>query len=544
MAQDLPNDPLAHFVGYLEAQRQATRAQEDSVTDQKISILHDMIKSPGANPARTAQALDDILTLYSSKGKGAKPKKGMAGFMGESEVPTSQILSGLIHGSIPMQGPTTESVPRPQSPVEQGMMPEASGRLPGLQGFDGKEVLNSPVMIPPQPLQAPPEATGMLSAARDMQRYNTGPKTRPVANQPMMRSNEELMAESQMAERGKQKAATAGVYDADLELAQKMQSQPEGVQDDLRGMKNIAKPNATANRTAAHNATVDGKRQVVWVDPVNKVISDASGNPVNGDIILEGTGATAGSAFQQHLVQKPDGTYEAIYVPKTPSAAGDPSGVSSVDTGVVGKLPAPPQGSVQIIADPSSGNAAPYKVTGTTATPIKIAGTDGPQAMKPITPEKMSAAGKQALLGINTIGSMIEPLMDDLQSAGLTNNPVGQSWNLFLAKHGISPGQEEEQLLQLLGIADAYGLRGLMGGRPNMKLMDIVRVHLPQPGDSTQLSWDKLHTLAGVMPKLRQAIIDSETTQIPRRTPYGVSATAPEVGGDIPSAPGKNPFRP
>lgn len=216
MPQDSTIDPLAHFVGYLENARQQQRATEDSQTDQKISILHDMITAPGANPARTAQALDDIMTLYASKGKGAKPKKGMAGFMGESEVPTSQILAGLIHGSIPMQGNTTEPTPKPQSPAEQGMMPEASGRLPGLQGFDGKEVLNTPVMIPPEPLQAPPEASGMLSAARDMQRYNAGPKTRPVANQPMMRSPEEMAQQEGNAAGIKVSATRDATHDSDI----------------------------------------------------------------------------------------------------------------------------------------------------------------------------------------------------------------------------------------------------------------------------------------------------------------------------------------
>jgi hypothetical protein len=46
-------------------------------------------------------------------------------------------------------------------------------------------------MIPPEPIKPAPTAEGMLSAARDMQKYQEGPKTRPVANQPMFRSPEE-----------------------------------------------------------------------------------------------------------------------------------------------------------------------------------------------------------------------------------------------------------------------------------------------------------------------------------------------------------------
>lgn len=531
------NDAFSQLVGYLETQRNQQRQREDDQANQYISQTHDLITAPGANPARTAQLYGDLMKLYAQKGA-AKSQKGAAGFSGKYELDMPSVLAGLTHGSIPFEGNTTEPVPQPQSPAQQGLMPEASAQLPGLKQFDGSSVLNSSVMIPPEPIKPPPEATGMLSAARDMQAYNAGPKTRPVANQPVMRSGSEMAQEKATNEALSKTTSQQALMDNEYQTLVKMGTHPDIARQAVAEKYGLKV--STANRTSAKNATVDGVKQVVWVDPLTKVISDTSGNPISGDIVFEGTSGAA-SAFQQHLVQKPDGSYEAIYVPKAPAQAGDPSGISSAPTGVTGKLPPPPS-SVQVLAAPGTGLPEPFKVTGTTAAPITFSGTAGPDgkggvnAMKPIAPEKMSAAGKQALLGIGTIGSMIEPLMQDLQTQGLTNNPIGQSWNLLLAKHGISPGQEEEQLLQLLGVADAYGLRGLMGGRPNMRLMDIVRVHLPQPGDSTQLSWDKLHTLAAIMPKLKQAIIDSETTQIAPKNPYA----GQPAGGNavIPTPPG------
>lgn len=219
-----PNTALAGIVQYYDARRKEQRDIEDDEMTSKIALLHDLIKGPGANPVRTAQGLGEIQALIEAKGSKRKPSKGMKGFMGGSEIPDSQLLAGLIHGSIPMQGPTTEAVPMPQTPQQQGLMPEASAILPRLQGFDGQEILQSPVMIPPEPIQAPPIDNGprLLSAARDMQRYNEGPKTRPVANQPMFRSPEEMAQQEGQAAGLKAGAAERGKMNAKREIGKEL----------------------------------------------------------------------------------------------------------------------------------------------------------------------------------------------------------------------------------------------------------------------------------------------------------------------------------
>lgn len=312
------NDPLAHFVAYLDSERKRQRDNEDAILDQKISFLHDMISTPGANPARTAQALEDMMNLQAGKGGNAPRKKGMAGFMGESVSPQSTILSGLIHGSIPYQGNTTETIQKPgfenqaDVPLNQSQIPgfthpgmvqkgniglEGRPRLKNADGsistvrsmgvgedngveaviptigpegedynaqqaiaqyrktgqnlgkfasvpeanayasnlhdsyaagkFDGKSILENPVMIPPEPLQAPPEAKGMLNAARSMQR------TQPVANQPMVRSPEEMAQLEGNAEGIKYKSREKGQRDADTEAMQELGASDVEIKDAL-----------------------------------------------------------------------------------------------------------------------------------------------------------------------------------------------------------------------------------------------------------------------------------------------------------------------
>ena len=304
------NDAFSQYLNYLDAERKRNREAEDAELDKRIALTHDLISGPGANPARTAQGLADIMALYKVKGGKGKPAKGFGGMMGETQLPNTTLLAGLIHGSIPMQGRTTEAVPKPKSPYEQGMMPEASTQLPGLkttlsgdqypnhneqdfqkkygavaqqyglnsnpddpaQFYDyraamntgaapdadghwpsdfkkpghpnmivegmntqtgrpaGEEVLNAPVMIPPEPIQAPPSAKGMLSAARQMQQYNAGPKTRPVANQPMRIDPDELAEQEGRAEGIKQTATAKGKRAGDLEALTEMFGKDEALQ--------------------------------------------------------------------------------------------------------------------------------------------------------------------------------------------------------------------------------------------------------------------------------------------------------------------------
>jgi len=225
--------PLGSLVNWIEGERQRNRQQEDADLDQKITLIHDMITGPGANPARTADGIRSILELQQAKGGRQKGKRkgGMAGFMGANEEMMPDFLAQLIHKDRPYQGPTYEEK---QTPV---MQPASVSRLPGQMdqqpsfgsaiGINqqpdeqissaaisqqmgrgaptgGQSVLRDPVMIPPPPLNAAPTGTPMLSAARQMQQQpqnvqlpgamgmQTTRTQLPDEQQPFMRSPQEI----------------------------------------------------------------------------------------------------------------------------------------------------------------------------------------------------------------------------------------------------------------------------------------------------------------------------------------------------------------
>ena len=218
------NDPFGQVIGVLDHYRNQQRQMEDADLDRKIALLHDLITGPGANPARTAEGLKGILELQSAKGGRGKPKKGAAGFLGQNEDVMPHLLAQIIHGDIPMEGPTEMAVPKPQSPMEQGLMPKAVPIPPmggpSLKGFDGSTVLQEPISVPPPPLDGAPTSDRMMSAARDMQKYNAGPKTVPLpqAQQPMRISPDELAAREGRAAGIKAGAVRSAQKDADVQM--------------------------------------------------------------------------------------------------------------------------------------------------------------------------------------------------------------------------------------------------------------------------------------------------------------------------------------
>lgn len=218
------NDPFGQVIRVLDTYRNRQREQEDKDLDQKIGLLHDMITGPGANPARTADALRAMFELQAAKGGRGKPKKGAAGFLGANEEVMPDLLAQIIHGDIPMQGPTQSAVPQPASAMQQGLMPKAMPVPPmggpSLKGFDGSTVLQEPISVPPPPLDGAPTSDRMMSAARDMQKYNEGPKFIPLphAQQPMMIDPDEL-AQRQGRAAGIRAGATAkATKDAQVQI--------------------------------------------------------------------------------------------------------------------------------------------------------------------------------------------------------------------------------------------------------------------------------------------------------------------------------------
>lgn len=485
------NNPFSKLVDFLESQKQANRAQEDAEIDRRITLIHDLITSPGANPARTAEGLSNLMDLYAAKGgRTSKPSKGQ-GPWGKSDIPMPSLLAGIIHGQIPFEGPTTEPVPQPQTPAQQGLMPEASAQLPGLKGFDGKEILNTPVMVPPEPLQAPPEASRMLSAARDMQRYNEGPKTRPVANQPMMKTGEEMGREKA----GIQAATDQTMMQAEYDQAVKMLK--AGGADDATAAKTaglmvmekhglkqpaMAKPVAGSNKPYVYTGP-DGKPVIVngttYLNPDGTSVTrnSVTNMPLPPDAQEYFKPGGSGSPYTTHWEQDAQGVWHVSYAAKDPGAGFDPK---TLTTGIVGHLPPAPT-FVYDTPDPNHPGQTipvvrPKVVTGNPAGTAP--GTNPPKAQKLGTEEQSFVDTAQGMQ------KTMDRINKSIEDAGIQHSNSISDWSStqvqnWWRKQGFEPNQLQADLQQRVGYLRATLLRSLLGGRPNKYVTEIFQSHLP-----------------------------------------------------------------
>lgn len=155
-----------------------------------------------------------------------------------------------------------------------------------------------------------------------------------------------------------------------------------------------------------------------------------------------------------------------------------------------------------------------------------------------VHPRPYSAQGKQTIQALATVEPMLRKLVAGIQAAGLQNDNsiVGENLNKLLYGWGIDPGDVETDRLFTTGITQAYGLRGLVGGRSNQVLQKIYGQHLVNPGDSPKLLLDKAQDLLSIMPDIRNAVDVAEQTQVGARGKgRGTgAATAPPSGGMVP----------
>lgn len=209
-------NPLAAMVAYVQSERDRNRKSEDDALNQKIALVHDLISGPGANPERTAQGYADILQLMNAKGGKGKQKGGLGGFMGEHEDVIPSLLAGLTHGDIPFQGPTHETIQHPgfeNQASTMGVQPSQTIGQHFAPGFDGKSVIDSPVAIPPPPIEAAPTGNRMLGAARSMQTEQQV----PPARQPIRIAPKELAQQEGEAAGIKAGAIRSATHDSDVE---------------------------------------------------------------------------------------------------------------------------------------------------------------------------------------------------------------------------------------------------------------------------------------------------------------------------------------
>lgn len=147
-----------------------------------------------------------------------------------------------------------------------------------------------------------------------------------------------------------------------------------------------------------------------------------------------------------------------------------------------------------------------------------------------------SPQGKQTIVAIETMEPLLHSLEDNIRKAGLQddNNALSEWVNKLQYEWHIDPGALEAQRLQLAGMADAYGLRGLLVGRSNQKLQDILNAHLVQAGDSPKLLLEKIQNLREAFGVVRHAVDVAENAHIGgggRTTPTGPPPSA--AGGKI-----------
>jgi len=182
---------------------------------------------------------------------------------------------------------------------------------------------------------------------------------------------------------------------------------------------------------------------------------------------------------------------------------------------------------------PAKGGAASNSAQGPAAAPppgpvegaIQAAGG----AATARTPKYYSPAGKQTIMAVNMLNSMLPKLEATIRQAGLANdnNALSEGIAKKLYAAGFAPNDTTEQILQRSGMAEAYGLRGLLGGRTNQSLQGIMQMHLVSPGDSPKLILQKIKTLREAIPDITSAVDKSENMRVGGQ---GGGATPPPDG--------------
>jgi len=120
----------------------------------------------------------------------------------------------------------------------------------------------------------------------------------------------------------------------------------------------------------------------------------------------------------------------------------------------------------------------------------------------------VEATAKRALDVIN----QLEQQGTDMSS------PIGQTIDKWFYSHGWKPSDLEAQLFQNVGANEANALKTVMGGRPNMKLIDILQMHTAQPGDSLELLKEKLTGLLRISDDMKKSVTAADSTY--RARPY------------------------
>jgi hypothetical protein len=127
-----------------------------------------------------------------------------------------------------------------------------------------------------------------------------------------------------------------------------------------------------------------------------------------------------------------------------------------------------------------------------------------------------SEDGKRTVQAVTVLGQLLPKLEQTIRSAGLANdgNALAAGIEKRLYGEGFAQNDTVEQILQRSGMAEGYGLRGLLGGRSNQSLQGIMSMHLVSPGDSPKLILQKIRTLKDTLPDILSAVDKAEGMRV------------------------------
>lgn len=524
--------PIGHFaLGFgstladdIQKERDRQRLQEDQDLQMRQDLLKQLASAPNANPAMLGSIMHELMDLQSAKGgRGTKAKKGMAGFMGAHDLPMSQLLSGMMSGTTPIEGPTTF-----EAPV-------------GTTGNAGYT-------------DAKPIDLGFGTAGQDLPAAmpSIRTETRPVANQPLLESPEDMARKEGLMAGAKAEGTLSGQLTARMNAFRQMQSQgmfrgdPKLEQEWIR--KNILSLTNSQENSQIHKfrSASTGQEFTLMFHPQSATYTDYSGNlttpPTDAQIISiapsnqinyfqDDKGNVSGVATDRY---NPTNGVQAIPVPPNVQGRTSPAGPAIVD----------PDTHAVLRFDRNGTTARPATQAPLTGTP-GAAGTGYALSGQPGQPGgallKWNAQEQQTHDSIQQSQPMIQQVMDQLDSAGA----AGESNSVGSKIHGISQRLQYgagfdpsdpvyQKLIPLVSFLRVFLTQPYLRGMRNQTYVSQIQDHMPNLGlnpDTPALIRDKLaviqQNMNGIMDELYGRTMTSEPAEPGIPVPPSPAVTAP-----------------
>ena len=579
---------------YVKQQRQRQRDLEDQDFAFRVRMLENEANRPDFDSTNYERLLGELLNMSGErKSRGASVKSGKAGFLGQQpdlgHGPISQFISGAATGdhTKPFVSPGQHLADMPAKGVGQpavgapmdlhgvmtggaagapaagdGTAPAPGGASPAAAPA-GAPAAPAAMTPPPGVAPAVPAAqlpssgapaqvsnsggiTGAMNAAADEAQHPVAaPKALPAppgAAGGSFQAPFEVgpaggpgglrFTSEQMAKKDANKAAMAGYGQQFGQITGKVGAYTAAtggkVPDEVLQHLAFGMPFATYK---TQNAIVNGQNMLVRVNNRTGAVSDEQGQPVSGEIRLEGLA----SPYVVRSVVGPDGEVTTQWVPRYSPEQGvttkktAPAGTGRVQFAPppinvgesqdtqgnttrtyvprerVGRggsaLPTPPGGGA-----PKAGTSAPDSGTGVSVERTKGGGMTVRRA--PIA--KFGEQQRAALSGIDSASRFAQDAIKFIEQSGLQNdnNPLETRWNNFLYSHGIDPG-EAEKLIQTVGITEPKAIIGQMGGQRGQYWGELLARHTPQASNTYALMYKKLQNLVKIGEGIKQDINQS-----------------------------------